>query len=267
MSIGAAVVGTGFIGPVHVEALKRAGVNVVGILGSSPEKSRAAATRLGLARGYESFAQVLEDPEIQCVHLTTPNKFHFEQASKALAADRHVMCEKPLAMNSEESAKLVELAAQGRRRNLAAGVNYNIRYYPLCREASERARNGTLGEVYHVTGSYAQDWLFHDTDFNWRVLAEDGGELRAVADIGTHWLDLIHAITGLEIEAVCADLKTVFPIRQSPKGSVETFSDGGGRAGRDRAGRDFHGGLRLHHAEICRRREGRDACVAGERRP
>ena len=106
MSIGAAVVGTGFIGPVHVEALKRAGVEVVGILGSTPAKSQAAATRLGLARGFESFAQVLEDPEIQSVHLTTPNKFHFEQASKALAEGKHVMCEKPLAMNSEESAKL-----------------------------------------------------------------------------------------------------------------------------------------------------------------
>lgn len=224
--IRVAVVGTGFIGPVHVEALKRAGANVVGILGSSPEKSAAAAARLGLAKGFESFDQILGDSEVQAVHLTTPNKFHFEQASKALAAGKHVMCEKPLAMNSEESAKLVELAAEARPRNLAAGVNYNIRYYPLCLEASERARNGTLGEVYHVTGSYAQDWLFHDTDFNWRVVAEDGGELRAVADIGTHWLDLIHAITGLEIEAVCADLKTVFPIRQSPKGSVETFSGG-----------------------------------------
>ncbi len=223
---GAAVVGTGFIGPVHVEALRRAGVHVAGILGSSPEKSQTAADRLGLPRGYASLDEALNDPEVDSVHITTPNRFHFEQAKAALAAGKHVMCEKPLAMNSAESAELVELAAAARSRNLAAGVNYNIRYYPICREAADRARNGTLGDVYHVTGSYVQDWLFLDTDFNWRVVAEDGGELRAVADIGTHWLDLIRSITGLEIEAVCADLHTVFPIRQSPMGSVETFTGG-----------------------------------------
>ena len=222
----AAVVGTGFIGPVHVEALRRAGVQIAGILGSSPEKSAAAADRLGLPRGYVSFDEILNDPDIDSVHITTPNKFHFEQAKAALAAGKHVMCEKPLAMDSNESAELVKLAAKAGERNLAAGVNYNIRYYPICREAADRARNGTLGDVYHVTGSYVQDWLFLDTDFNWRVVAEDGGELRAVADIGTHWLDLIRSITGLEIEAVCADLHTVFPIRQSPMGSVETFTGG-----------------------------------------
>ncbi len=225
----AAVVGTGFIGPVHVEALRRAGVLVAGILGSSAEKSDAAAGRLGLPRGYASFDEILNDSDIDSVHITTPNRFHFEQAKAALAAGKHVMCEKPLAMNSTESAKLVELADEARKRNLAAGVNYNIRYYPICREAADRARNGTLGDVYHIAGSYVQDWLFHDTDFNWRVVAEDGGELRAVADIGTHWLDLIHSITGLETEAVCADLKTVFPVRQSPMGSVETFTDGDSR--------------------------------------
>jgi predicted dehydrogenase len=134
------------------------------------------------------------------------------------------MCEKPLAMNSRESAELVRLAGEAKR---AAGVNYNIRYYPLCLEAAERVRQGTVGRIYHVTGSYVQDWLYYDTDFNWRVLADEGGELRAVSDIGTHWLDLIHAITGLEIEAVCADLHTVFPIRKRPKGEVETFSGKG----------------------------------------
>jgi predicted dehydrogenase len=105
-----------------------------------------------------------------------------------------------------------------------AGVNYNIRYYPICLEAAEMVRAGQLGNVLHITGSYVQDWLFHETDFNWRVLADEGGELRAVADIGTHWLDLIHAITQLEVEAVCADLSTVFPVRQKPVGVVETFS-------------------------------------------
>jgi predicted dehydrogenase len=140
----------------------------------------------------------------------------------ALEAGKHVLCEKPLAMNSKETAELVALA--GKHAKQAAGVNYNIRFYPLALEARERVRGGQLGRVLHVTGSYVQDWLLLDTDYNWRVLAAEGGELRAVADIGTHWLDLVHAITGLEVEAVCADLLTVHPVRRRPKGEVETFS-------------------------------------------
>jgi predicted dehydrogenase len=123
--IGAAVVGTGFIGPVHVEALRRAGVRVAGVLGSSPEKSRQAATRLDVPRAYASFAELLADPAAQAVHLTTPNRHHFNQASAVLRAGKHVLCEKPLAMTSAESAELVRLA---RTTGLAAGVNYNIRY-------------------------------------------------------------------------------------------------------------------------------------------
>ena len=219
--IKAAVVGTGFIGPVHVEGLRRAGIEVVGILGSTAEKSRQTAETLSIARAYDTFDEVLADTSVDSVHLTTPNRLHFEQAKACIAAGKHVMCEKPLAMDSRESSELVRLAAAA---NVACGVNYNIRFYPLCLEAADRARNGQLGDVYHVTGSYVQDWLFHETDFNWRVLAEEGGELRAVSDIGTHWLDLIRAITGLEVEAVCADLLTVFPERKRPVGGVETFS-------------------------------------------
>ncbi len=218
--IGAAVIGTGFIGPVHVEALQRLGVRVIGILGSSPEKSRAAAEKLGLPRGYSSFEEVLADPQVRVVHITTPNRLHFRMASEALKAGKHVMCEKPLAMNSAESAALVELAQSS---GLAAGVCYNIRFYPLCLEARAMRERGDLGDIYSVCGSYVQDWLFYPTDYNWRVLAGEGGELRAIADIGTHWLDLMYAITGLEVEAVCADLKTVHPIRYRPKGEVETF--------------------------------------------
>jgi len=220
-SIGVAVVGTGFIGPVHVEGLRRAGLRVTGILGSSHDKSLASAESLGLVKAYRDLDDVLADDEVQSVHITTPNRFHFEQASAVIRACKHVMCEKPLAMNSDESAELVRLAATA---GVVAGVNYNIRYYPLCREAAERRRNGKLGNVFHVSGSYAQDWLFHATDFNWRVLSKEGGELRAVADIGTHWLDLIRHITGLEIAEVCADLQTVYPERFRPTGGVETFS-------------------------------------------
>jgi predicted dehydrogenase len=220
-SFGAAVIGTGFMGAVHMEALRRAGVTVTGILGSSEAKSRAAAERWGLPRAYRTLAEVLEDRAAHAVHLAVPNRLHAAMARAALETGKHVMCEKPLAMTAAESAELVALAR--RHPEQAAGVCYNIRYYPLCIEAREIVRRGELGEIFHVCGSYAQDWLLLPSDYNWRVLAEEGGALRATADIGSHWLDLVHAITGLEVASVCADLKTVHPVRQRPAGEVETF--------------------------------------------
>ncbi len=219
--LNAAVVGTGFIGPVHVEALGRAGVHVAGILGSTPEKSRAAAESLGIPRGYGSLDELLADENLNVVHLTSPNRFHFEQAKAVINAGKHVMCEKPLAMNSTESKELVMLAKQS---SVVAGVAYNIRFYPLCHEVAARAASHELGEILHITGSYVQDWLLKETDFNWRVMAEDGGELRAVSDIGTHWLDLVQFISGQKIVAVCADLQTVHETRQRPIGGALTFS-------------------------------------------
>ena len=216
----AAVIGSGFIGPVHVEALRRAGVGVSGILDADLERTRAAAAHLQLPKAYQDLDELLSDADVDSVHIAVPNKFHYEMAKKALARGKHVMCEKPLAMDSRESAELVQRA---RDAGLVAGVNYNIRYYPLCLEAGQQVRDGRLGRLFHVTGNYVQDWLFHETDFNWRVVAEEGGALRAVADIGTHWLDLIHAITQLEVASVSADLSTVFPVRQRPVGVVETF--------------------------------------------
>jgi predicted dehydrogenase len=217
----AAVVGTGFMGWVHIEALRRAGVIVLGVLGSSPAKSRSMAEQYGIPKAYQNFEELLADTTIDSVHLGVPNKLHFDLASRAILAGKHVMCEKPLAMNASESAELVKLAAANP--NVACGVNYNIRYYPLCIETMDRIQRGRIGKVFHITGSYVQDWLLKPNDYNWRVLTSEGGELRAVSDIGTHWLDLIQAITGLEIEAVCADLATVHPIRHRPKGEVQTF--------------------------------------------
>jgi predicted dehydrogenase len=219
-TFGVAVVGTGFIGPVHVEALRRLGQDVRGILGSTPEKSRQAAQALHLPRGYGDLQELLDDAEVQVVHLTSPNRHHFEQCCRVLAAGKHLVCEKPLAMNSQETTELVRLAQVS---NLVTAVNYNVRFYPLCLEARERVRAGKLGKLFHVNGSYLQDWLLYDTDFNWRVQSEEGGDLRAIADIGTHWLDLISFITGAKVMELCADLKTVHPVRHSPQGSVETF--------------------------------------------
>jgi predicted dehydrogenase len=217
---GTVVVGTGFIGPIHIEALRRLGRPVLGVLGSAPEKSRVAAQALGMGHAYTSLDEVLADPSVQVVHLASPNRLHFEQCRRALQAGKHVICEKPLALTARQSAELAALAAAT---PVVAAVCYNVRFYPLCLEARQRIAAGQLGAIHHVTGSYVQDWLLHETDFNWRVLAEEGGMLRAVADIGTHWLDLVQSITGLEVEQVCADLRTVLPARRRPRGSVETF--------------------------------------------
>jgi len=220
--IGVAVVGAGFMGGVHSEALRRAGCEIVGVLGISDAETAKFAESLGGVKAYRSLKELLGDKAVESVHVGTPNKLHFEMAKAALEAGKHVLCEKPLAMSSRQTGELVALA--GKHAKQAAGVNYNIRFYPLSLEARERVRGGQLGRIHHVSGSYVQDWLLLDTDYNWRVLAAEGGQLRAVADIGTHWLDLVHAITGLEVESVCADLLTVHPVRRRPKGEVETFS-------------------------------------------
>ncbi len=219
--IGVVVVGTGFIGPAHIEALRRIGAKVIGVCDVAQDKARQVASDWGLPKAYFTYEDVLADPEVQMVHLCTPNRLHYGQAKAALKAGKHVLCEKPLAMNSQESSELVALAQETSR---VGAVDYNIRSYPLAIEARDMVQRGDVGEIFSVCGSYVQDWLYLPTDYNWRVLAEEGGQLRAIADIGTHWFDLVHAITGLEVEAVCADLKTVHPVRLRPKGEVETYA-------------------------------------------
>ncbi len=219
----AAVIGAGFIGPVHVEGLRRAGVVVKGVLGIDRNESETAARNRGLERAYLSLDEVLADKDVASVHIASPNKLHARMALAALEAGKHVVCEKPLAMTSKESAALV--AAAKKRPGQVAAVNYNLRFYPLNIEARTRVRRGDLGEVFHVRGAYVQDWLLYPDDFNWRVLAEEGGATRAIGDIGTHWLDLVHYITGLEAESVFADLRIVHPVRRRPVGQVETFKD------------------------------------------
>jgi predicted dehydrogenase len=221
--ITAAIVGAGFIGPVHVEGLRRLGIRVKGIAGISLDEAQRAAATLGLERAYASVEDLLADPDVQSVHLASPNRLHHDHVMAALGAGKHVICEKPLAMTSIQTTALV--AAAKARPTQVAAVNYNLRFYPLSLQARALVKSGAVGSVLHVHGSYVQDWLLHPTDFNWRVLKSEGGELRAVGDIGTHWLDLVTFVTGLEVEAVMADLMTVHETRlKPPSGSVETFS-------------------------------------------
>jgi predicted dehydrogenase len=219
--IKAAVVGTGFIGVVHVEALRRLGIEVTGVVGSSPERAAEKAREAALPPPYPSFDAMLEDRAVEVVHLTTPNHLHFEQVRQALAAGKHIVCEKPLAMNSTETAELLRLAEQS---GLVHCVNFNIRFYAQVQEARRRVAAGEVGDVRLISGGYLQDWLLWDTDWNWRLDPAAGGSLRAVGDIGSHWLDLVQFVTGRRVEAVMADLTTFIEVRKQPKGPVETFS-------------------------------------------
>jgi predicted dehydrogenase len=222
-----AVVGVGFVGRAHIEALRRLGVPVLGVLDSSPEGSEAARAELHLPRAYRSLEELSADREVDVVHVCTPNHLHCAQASTLLRAGKHVMCEKPMAMNTHESGALVELA---RKHNRVGAVGYNLRYYPLCQEARARIASGAIGEPRLIHGKFLQDWLFYPTDWNWRLETQLGGDLRAVSDIGTHWLDLAMWLTGRKIVEVCADMATIIATRQRPKGRVQTFQSAAGVA-------------------------------------
>ncbi len=217
-----ALIGGGFIGPVHAEALRRIGVPVVGLLDITPERARPLAERQGIPRVYNTLDELLGDPDVGAVHIASPNDVHFEHAKKALQAGKHVLCEKPLAISSKDTAELVALAAS--KPKLAAGVNYNIRFYALCQEMRARIARGDLGRLLSVSGSYTQDWLLLVDDYNWRVEPDGHTNLRAISDIGTHWMDLAQYVTGAKIESVMADLATFHPERKRPVGGAETFT-------------------------------------------
>ena len=214
----AAVVGTGFIGTVHIEALRRLGIEVVGVVGSTPERARS---KPGLPEPFQSFEAMLADRRVDVVHLTTPNYLHHGQVVDALAAGKHVVCEKPLAMTSEQSRELVDLAGGS---GLVHCTNFNIRFYPQAQQARALVRDGRVGEVWNIHGGYLQDWLLLPTDWNWRLEPEKGGELRAVGDIGSHWLDLAQFVAGARVVELFADLATTIPVRRRPVGEVETFA-------------------------------------------
>jgi predicted dehydrogenase len=218
--VQAAIIGTGFIGPVHLEALRRLGVSVVAFC-DLPDRVRAAADKYGVPGAYEDYRPMLRSPEVDVVHITSPNRFHSAMSLAALRAGKHVVCEKPLAMNTRETAQIVQ-AARGCGKVFA--VNYNIRFYPAVLAMRGMVARGEIGDIIHVNGSYMQDWLFKETDYNWRLLPQEGGKLRAVADIGTHWMDTVSFILGAKIRSVFAELSTYHKTRKRPLGEVETFA-------------------------------------------
>ncbi len=220
--IKTAIVGTGFMGKVHAEQVRRLGnVEVAAVVGSRLERAQSFAETYGVPFATGNLEDVLKNPEIAAVHICTPNVDHFPQSMAALEAGKAVLCEKPMTMSVEEARRLVEAAKQ---RNAVNCVQHNLRYYPVLQQARQMIAHGDLGDILIVQGTYSQDWLLYDTDWNWRIDTKENGQLRVMGDIGSHWMDMIQHLTGLNITSVCADLATFHKTRRKPKGSVETFT-------------------------------------------
>jgi predicted dehydrogenase len=220
--IRTAIIGTGFMGRVHLEAVRRLGfVEVAAIAGRRIEVARSMAEAFHVERVETHYDRILADPDIQAIHICTPNSLHAPIAKAALAAGKHVLCEKPLAMSTKEALEIETLARVKKLRNCTC---HNLRYYPMVQQMRSMREAGELGEILVVQGTYSQDWLLHDTDWNWRIESDKNGPSRVMADIGSHWCDMAEHVTGHQIRSLCADLQTFHKTRKRPKVSVETFA-------------------------------------------
>ncbi len=220
--IKTAVIGAGFMGKVHTEGIRRLGnVEVAGVAAVSKEEAEQFGKAMHVERTTDNYMELIEDPEIEAVHVCTPNVLHAPVTKAAIEAGKHVLCEKPLAMNAAEAEEMLKLA---RKKRIVHAVNHNLRYYPVLQHVRQLIAAGELGEILVVQGTYSQDWLLYDTDYNWRLESKENGPLRALADIGSHWMDLVQHLTGLKITALCADMETFHKKRKKPKRAIETFA-------------------------------------------
>jgi predicted dehydrogenase len=230
MALKAAIAGTGFIGRVHARSLRLAGVELRGVAASSPASAASAAAELGAERAFDSADELVRDPDVDVVHICTPNHLHVPLAEAALEAGKHVVCEKPLATDALGARRLADLASES---GLQTAVPFVYRYYATVREARERVRQGQIGRLQLLHGTYLQDWLLRPDDTNWRVDDEAGGPSRAFADIGSHWCDLAEFISGDRITRLSARLLTAVPERTGKPGRHAFGSgDGSGTARR-----------------------------------
>jgi len=222
-TIKTAIIGTGFMGRVHLEAARRCEfVEVAAIAGRNADAARRLGAGFSVPTIVADYRDLLRDPAFDAVHICTPNAQHFPMAKAALQAGKHVLCEKPLATSVEEAEELVSLAARHGLRNC---VCHNLRYYPMVQQMRRMREAGDLGEILAVQGTYLQDWLLYDTDWNWRIDSKVSGPSRCMADIGSHCFDMAEHVTGLRVSSLCADLQTFHPKRKQPKHSVETFAN------------------------------------------
>jgi predicted dehydrogenase len=219
----AGIIGMGFIGASHIEAVRRVGfAEVAAVADVNYELAKTKAEQFNIPKCYSSIEELLKDEEIDVVHNCTPTNLHTSINEAIIKSGKHVFSEKPLSMNSKESGRLLQLLEQNR--DIIAGINYLYRMNPLVQDMKNRIKLGEIGKPRLVHGSYLQDWLLHDTDYNWRIEPEIGGASRCMADIGSHWMDCVQNVTGAKITKVCADLLIAHPIRKKPLGQVESFS-------------------------------------------
>ena len=217
-----AVIGTGFMGKVHSEAIRRLGhVDLVAVAAHTAPEAAEFGEAIGVERTTGSYMELLADPSIEAVHVCTPNALHFPVSKAALQAGKAVLCEKPLSLSVAEAQEMVDLAAEKKLPNC---VNHNLRFYPVVQQIRRMIEAGELGEILVVQGTYSQDWLLYDTDYNWRLDKAANGPLRVVGDIGSHWMDLVQHLTGQRITALCADLQVIHKTRKKPKHSIQTFA-------------------------------------------
>ncbi len=215
------LIGTGYIGPIHLDALSRlSGVKVKTIIDVNEKLAKQAAVRFNVDNYGTDYRDIIKDPEIDVVHNCTPNKYHFRITKNALEAGKNVLSEKPLAMTLKEAEELVDLSEKKRA---VTGIDFCYRYYPVVQEMAARVKHGDAGTVRMVTGSYFQDWLSMETDWSWRLLRSESGESNITADLGSHWFDLVRFITGFKVKEVFGDLATIIPVRKKPKKQVLAF--------------------------------------------
>ncbi|MDQ3783334.1 MAG: Gfo/Idh/MocA family oxidoreductase [Actinomycetota bacterium] len=222
MTTKVGIVGTGFAATSHIEALHRLPqVQLVALAGSSQAKADISAAEHGIDRAFGSYRELIDDDTVEVVHNCTPNFLHAEVNAAAMDAGKHILSEKPLAMNSAETAPLVQ---QAEASETVSGVCFNYRHYPMVRQAKAMIVSAEYGPVNLAHGSYLQDWLLYATDWNWRLESDKAGSSRAIADIGSHWLDLVQYITGQRVVELCADLSTIHTNRLKPAEWSHTFA-------------------------------------------
>ena len=223
-TIKVGLIGTGYIGMVHLEMLRRlGGIEVVAVADTNEALARRAAAKFGIAGVHESAAALLADPGVEVVHNCAPNNVHFDINAAAIKAGKEVLSEKPLALDSKESGELLALAEKS---GTLTAINFCYRYYPVVQEAAARTRRGDLGDVRAFVGHFLQDWLFFETDYSWRLDPQVAGQANVVADLGSHWCDLVQFITGEKIVEVMAELHTCLPKRRRPKAGPLSFGAG-----------------------------------------